>query len=205
MPRVLGELGGGTVFADTVVLTRDGRSVLEPAPLGPLLEAEVQRLRQFVADLDAGFARSPHELNASMTPQAVAARRARREERWKSETRDPVALDAAQVRLASLDAAGQRTAACGGVDAEFLAHHAERFELLAGAPADCVPTVQVRRDLVDSRRATSEVQLLTVGFGEILCGLPVASGQTPQRGTCEQAVPLLRDLDWGAVRRAIGW
>jgi hypothetical protein len=34
MPRVLGGLGGGTVHADTLVLTRDGPSVLEPAPVG---------------------------------------------------------------------------------------------------------------------------------------------------------------------------
>jgi hypothetical protein len=246
MPRVLGELGGGTVYADMVVFTRDGRSVLEPAPLGPLLEAEVIRVRQYIADLDAGFARSLRELEASMTPQAVAARRAKREERWKTETRDPaalakrldaaertdevdyarqkermtepatrdpksvwwgprLALEAAQSRLASLDAAGQRAAACGRVDTAFLAHHAVRFELLAGASADCVAMVQVRRDLIDPKQPSSEVQLLTVWFGEILSGLPLTSGQPPQRGTCEQAVPLMRELDWAAVRKAIGW
>jgi hypothetical protein len=246
MPRLLGELGGGTVYADMVVFTRDGRSVLEPAPLGPLLESEVQRLRQFIADLDAGFAGSLRQLEASMTPQAIAARRAKREERWKTETRDPaalakrldaaertdevdyarqteyrsapatrdpksvwwgprLALEAVQSRLASLDAAGQRAAACGRVDTAFLAHHAVRFEPLAGAPADCVPMVQVRRDLIDPKRPAGEVQLLSVSFGETFCGLPLASGQPPQRGTCEQAVPLMRELDWAAVRKAIGW
>ncbi|MBA4176176.1 MAG: hypothetical protein C0505_06405 [Leptothrix sp. (in: Bacteria)] len=245
-PRVLGQLGGGTVYADMVVFTRDGRSVLEPAPLGPLLESEVLRLRKSVADQETGFAGSARELEASMTPQAIAARRARREARWKRETRDPVALatrldaahridewdygrqkermsapatrdpksvwwgprlalEAAQSRLASLDAAGLRAAACGRVDAAFLAHHAVRFELLAGAPADCVPMVQVRRDLIDPKRPTSEVQLLTISFGGIFCGVPLASGPPPQGGSCEQAVPLLRDVDWAAVRRAIGW
>jgi hypothetical protein len=65
--------------------------------------------------------------------------------------------------------------------------------------------VQVRRDLIDPKRPTSEVQPLTVWSRESLCGLPLASGQPPQRGLCEQAVPLLRDIDWAAVRRAIGW
>lgn len=246
MPRVLGELGGGTVYADLIVFTRDGRSVLEPASLGPLLQSEVQRLHKLVTQQEAGFAGSLRELEASMTPQAVDARRAKREERWKTETRDPVALakrldaahrtdewdyarqkermsepatrdpksvwwsprlalEAAQSRLDSLDAAGQRAAACGRVDAAFLAHDAVRFEPLAGASADCVPMVQVRRDLIDPKRPTSDVQLLTVWSRESLCGVPLASGEPPQRGNCVQVGPLLRDIDWAAVRRAIGW
>ncbi len=246
MPRVLGELGGGMVYADMLVLTRDGRSVLEPAPVGPLLEAEVQRLLRLIADQEAGFADSLRKLEASMTPQAIAARRAKREERWKTETRDPVALarrldaaertdesdyrrqkermsapatrdpksvwwaprlalEAAQSRLASLDAAGQRAAACGRVDPAFLALDAVRFEPLAGAAADCVPMVQVRRDLIDPKRPTSEVQLLTVWSRESLCGLPLTSGRPPQSGLCEQAVPLLREIDWSAMRKAMGW
>jgi hypothetical protein len=63
----------------------------------------------------------------------------------------------------------------------------------------------VRPDLIDPKRPTSEVQLLTVWSRESLCGVPLTSGQPPQRGTCEDAVPLLREIDWDAVRRSIGW
>jgi len=92
MPRVLGEIGGGTIYVDMIVFTRDGRSALEPAPLGPLLAFEVQRLRKSATDLKEGFAGSLRQLEATMTPQAIVERRAKREERWKTETRDPVAL-----------------------------------------------------------------------------------------------------------------
>lgn len=246
MPRVLGELGGGTVYADMIVFTRDGRSALEPAPVGPLLQAQAQRLRKTVADQEAGFANSLRELEASMTPQAIAARRAKREERWKTETRDPaalaqrldaahrtdesdyarqkermtapatrdpksvwwgprLALDSVQARLAALDATARRSAACARVDSSFAAGYDVRYELAAAAPADCVPMVQVRPDLIDPKRPTSEVQLLTVWSRESLCGLPLASGQPGQRGLCENAVPLLRDIDWAALRRNLGW
>jgi len=110
-PRVLGEADGGTVYADMIIFTRDGRSALEAAALGPLLEAEAQRLRKFVAQQDAGFASSLRQLGGSMTPQAIAARRAKREERWKTESRDPAALaqrlDAA-ARTDEADTARQR-------------------------------------------------------------------------------------------------
>lgn len=246
MPRVLGELGGGTVYADMIVFTRDGRSALEPAPLGPLLEAEAKRLRKLVTEQEAGFAASLRELEASMTAQAIIARRARREERWKAETRDPLALarrldaaertdesdyarqkerltapatrdpksawwgprlalDAAQARLAVLDAAGRAGPACGRVDAAFSSGNEVRFEPAAGAAPDCVPMVQVRPDLLDATRPTHEVQLFTVWSRESLCGVPLATGQPPQRGLCETAVPLLREIEWSAVRRALGW
>ena len=246
MPRVLGEAGGGTVYADMIVFTRDGRSALDPAPLGPLLEAEAQRLRKIVTDQEAGFAASLRELEASMTPPAIAARRAKRAERWKAETRDPLALaqrldaaertdeadharqkermsapgrrepksvwwgprlalEAAQARLAGLDAAGRAAPACGRVDAAFSSGNEVRYEPAAGAPPECVPMVQVRRDLLDTERPTSEVQLFTVWSRESLCGVPFATGQPPQRGTCENVVPLLREIDWSAVRRALGW
>ncbi|NMQ27663.1 hypothetical protein E4Q23_07785 [Candidatus Accumulibacter phosphatis] len=65
--------------------------------------------------------------------------------------------------------------------------------------------VQVRADLVDPKRPTDEVRLLTAWSRKRLCGLPLASGQPPQRNLCEDAVPLLREIDWAAVRRAIGW
>jgi hypothetical protein len=79
-PRVFGEIGGGTNYQDIIVFTRDGRGTLEPAPLGPLLEAEIARLRKGIAD--AAHARAPELLEASTMPQAVAERRARREERF---------------------------------------------------------------------------------------------------------------------------
>lgn len=246
MPRVLGEAGGGTVYADMIVFTRDGRSALDPAPLGPLLEAEAQRLQKLVADQEAGFAASLRELEAAMTPPAIAARRAKRAERWKSETRDPLALgqrldgaertdesdharqkerlsapaardpksvwwgprlalDAAQARLAALDTAGRAAPACGRVDTAFSSGNDVRYEPAAGAPPDCVPMVQVRPDLLDAKRPSGEVQLFTVWSRESLCGVPFATGQPPQRGPCENVVPLLRELDWAAVRRALGW
>ena len=246
MPRVLGHAGGGTVYADLIVFTRDGRSAWVPAPLGPLLEAEVQRLRKVVADQETGFANTLRELEASMSPTAIAARRTKREERWRTETRDPaalarrldaaersdesdyirqkerltapatrdpksawwgprLALDSAQTRLAALDAAGRGSPACGRVDAAFQPAYDVRYELAAGASPDCVPMVQVRADLVDPKRPTGEVQLLTVWSRESACGLPLATGQPAQRGLCEDAVPLLREIDWAAMRRALGW
>lgn len=246
MPRVLGQAGGGTVYADMIVFTRDGRPVLEPAPLGPLLEVEAQRLRKLVTDQEAGFAASLRELEASMRPPAIAARRAKRAERWKAETRDPMALaqrldaaertdesdyarqkermsapaqrdpksvwwgprlalEAVQARLAALDPAGRAAPACGRVDAAYSSGNEVRFEPAAGAPPECVPMVQVRPDLLDTKRPTSEVQFFTVWSRENLCGVPFATGQPPQRGTCENVVPLLREIDWAAVRRALGW
>ena len=92
-PRTFGELGGGTIYADRVVFTRDGRSALVPAPIGTLLQIEVARLTKLANDLEAGFARQLQDLDASMTPQAVAERRARRERIWSKETRDPAALE----------------------------------------------------------------------------------------------------------------
>ncbi|MEQ1684208.1 MAG: hypothetical protein ABL916_11200 [Burkholderiaceae bacterium] len=246
MPRVLGEAGGGTVYADMIVFTRDGRSALEPALLGPLLEAETQRLRKLVADQEAGFAVSLRELEASMTAAAIGARRAKRAERWKAETRDPLALaqrldaaertdesdyarqkermstpanrdpksvwwgprmalEAVQARLAALDVAGRSAPACGRVDAAFSSGNEVRYEPAAGAPSDCVPMVQVRPDLLDARRPASEVQFFTLWSRESFCGVPFATGQPPQRGTCENVVPLLREIDWAVVRRAFGW
>lgn len=246
MPRVLGEVGGGTLYADMLVLTRDGRSALEPAPLGPLLEAEQQRLRKLVTEQEAGFAKSLQELEVSMTPAAVAARRAKRAERWSKETRDPaalakrldaaersdesddqrqkerlsepavrepksvwwgprLALQAAEQRLGALDAAGRSAPACGRTDPAFSAGYDVRYEPAQGAAPDCLPMVRVRPGLVEPRRPTSEVQMVTVWFRESVCGLPLASGQPPQRGPCENIVPLMREVDWSALRRTWGW
>jgi hypothetical protein len=91
-PPVLGELGGGSVFADLVFFTRDGRSPLEPAPIGPLLRAEVERLRKQVRDMENGAAQRLKEAEAAMSPERVAERRANREAVWSRETRDPAQL-----------------------------------------------------------------------------------------------------------------
>jgi hypothetical protein len=245
-PRVLGELGGGTVFADMIVFTRDARNLLEPTPLGPLLEAEVQRLGKLVAQMEAGVAASLRELEASMTPQAIATRRAKREALWQAETRDPaalarrldaaersddadharqkerltapatrdpkstwwgprLALAAAEATLAAASTAARDGPACGRIDNAFAVDNAVRFVSAAVAPRDCVPMVQVRADAVDARRLTGEVQLLTVWSRESLCGVPLAGGAPPQRGLCEDALPLLQEIDWAALRRALGW
>ena len=237
-PRTFGELGGGTVFADMIVLTRDGRSPLAPAAIGPLLEGEIARLKKIVADSERSVENSLQQLESSMTPAAVAERRARREARWKTETRDPaalalrldaaertddydylrqkeqlsspalrqprMALEALQQRLAALDAAGRQAAACARLDAAFSAPANVRFEPLGSTP-DCVPMVEVRRDLVDPRRPASEVQVMSVWFREGLCGIGLAAEAARRSERCELAVPLLRELDWGAMRRSVGW
>jgi hypothetical protein len=91
-PRVLGQLGGGTVYADLIVFTRDGRSALAPAPIGELLDLEIARLEAIVAELERGAAERLREAEASLSPEQVAARRARREQVWSRETRDPAVL-----------------------------------------------------------------------------------------------------------------
>lgn len=91
-PRVLGQIGGGTVYADVIVLTRDGRGVLEPAPIGNLLDAEIQRLPPRIAEIERGFADNIRRAEASMTPDKVAERRAKRAATWQRETRDASTL-----------------------------------------------------------------------------------------------------------------
>lgn len=248
-PRVFGEIGGGTIYQDVIVFTRDGRSALEPAPLGPLLEGEIARLRKLIADTDAGNARTLAQLEASMTPQAVAERRARREERFRKDrpradaaalaremeaaarsdeydyqrqkerltapaTRDPhsvywgprLALEAHEQRLAGLDAAGRTAPACGRVDPAFAVDNQVRYELVSAAGADCVPMVRIRRDLIDRRRPITDVQVMSIWFRESRCGEWWSSAGRPSpRGACNHFVPLLREMDWTAVRRAIGW
>jgi hypothetical protein len=246
-PRTFGELGGGTIYADMLVFTRDGRSALVPAPIGTLLQIEVARLTKLADDLEAGFARQLKDLDASMTPQAVAERRAKREGIWSKETRDPaalerrldaahrtdeyayqrqsqyfslaaprspsstlwrprLALEAAQARLAALDAAGRQQPACGRMEPGFDSLSGVRFEV-AGTMPDCVPMVQPRPDLIDPRRPVTEVQVLTVWFRESgsLCGEYFGARPLVRDGACGSFVPFLRDLDWAAARTAIGW
>lgn len=91
-PRAFGQVGGGTFYNEMLVITRDGRSVLEPAPVGPLLEGEIARFTRLIAQMDTETRRSLEELEASMTPQAKADRRARRADRWKTQFRNPTTL-----------------------------------------------------------------------------------------------------------------
>ena len=84
-PRVFGELAGGTVYLDMIVFTRDGRSALEAAPLGPLLDGEVATLRKRVATMETDWVKSLQQLEASMTPQSMAERLARREARFRQD------------------------------------------------------------------------------------------------------------------------
>jgi hypothetical protein len=244
-PRTFGELGGGTIYADMIVFTRDGRSALAPAPIGALLQIEIARLTKTAAEIEQGFARQLKDLDASMTPQAVAERRAKRERIWSKETRDPaalakrldaahrtdevdyqrqtqhfstaaprdptstvwrprLALEAAQAKLASLDAAGRQQPACGRMAPGFDSQTGVRYEV-AGSVADCVPMMQVRPDLIEPGRPVAEVQLLTVWFRESLCGETFGGKPLGRGDSCRHFVPLLREMDWAAARRAIGW
>lgn len=244
-PRTCGELAGGTIYADMIVFTRDGRSALVPAPIGALLQIEVARLTKVAGEIERNFAGRLKELDASMTPQAVAERRAKRERIWSKETREPaalakrldaahrsdesdyqrqkqyfstdaprvpastlwrprLALEAAQAKLASLDAAGRQQPACGRMEPGFDSQSGVRYEI-AGTLPDCVPMVRVRSDLIDPARPVTEVQLMTVWFGEDLCGESLGGAPLGRSALCRYAVPLLREMDWSAARKAIGW
>lgn len=91
-PRVLGQVAGGTVFAEAILFTRDGSDPLAPAPLGPLLDLEIERLSKVVADAERASAQRIREAEQSMTPERVAERRAKRETVWSRETRDAARL-----------------------------------------------------------------------------------------------------------------
>jgi hypothetical protein len=244
-PRTFGQVGGGILYNEMLAITRDGRPVLEPAPIGPLLEQEIARVRKIITDLDRGTKSSLDQLEASMTPAAKAERRARRADRWKTQfrnpttlegelaaadksdesdyqtqkarlsppaTRDPksvywaprLALEAIEQRLASLDDAGRKGGACGRVDPAFSADYGVRFEPVGSAGASCVPMVRIREDLVDPRRP-GEVQLLTIWMSESPCGEQWAGKPSLQSNRCDVAVPLLREIDWPAMRAAMGW
>ena len=91
-PRTFGQIGGGTLYNSMLVFTKDGRSVLEPAPVGALLEGEIERVKKLIADMDRNAESSLEQLEASMTPQAKAERRAKRADRWKTQFRNPTTL-----------------------------------------------------------------------------------------------------------------
>jgi hypothetical protein len=254
-PKVQGAIAGGVIYTDYLIFASDGRPALEPAPIGPLLEQEIARLREYTKGVDT--TRALQELEASMTPEAKAARRARREEVWKKETRDPLAmasrLDAAdrsdesdyqrqkadktpppetsaaardprnwywgtrlalkqlETTLDSLDAAGRGAPACARLDTSFAPHAQTRYAIVVEGQSarGCVPMARVRKDLVAPGRPTSEVQLLTVWFRESACGAkwnaPPPSTTSGRGDLCDGALPLLREMDWAAVRRAFGW
>jgi hypothetical protein len=245
-PRVLGEVGGGTVFADVIMLTRDGSSVLEPALIGDLLDLEIERLTKRVAEIERGFAENIRSADASMTPEKVAERRAKRAAAWQRETRDAaaltqrldaahrtdlvdvertrasftipstpdprhaywglkLALNAAEQLAAALGLPGRVFPACARVEPGFVSGNGVRF-LVAGSTPDCVPMMQVRADLLDPKTPVTDVQLITVHFRGSLCGEVIGGARPmPSDGKCAYAVPLLREMDWLAVRRAVGW
>ncbi|MCU0618095.1 MAG: hypothetical protein MUD17_13560 [Gemmatimonadaceae bacterium] len=245
-PRVLDTLAGGFVYADLLVFTRDGRSPLEPAPIGPLLDLEIPRLQVIVNDAERGSAERIREAEASLAPDAVAERRAKREAIWRTETPDPavltqrldaahrtdmasveetrrqftipttpdplhrywgpkLALDAARALADSLGLEGRTRPACGWTRGDTDRSDAVRYAVV-GARDGCVPMMRVRADLIDPTRPLTEVQLLMVFFrgsncGEMLAGVTayVAGGR------CGYGVPLLRELNWAALRSALGW
>lgn len=243
-PRVHATIAGGTLLTTQFLLTRDGRSVLEPAPLAPLLEQEIARHRTSIEQADAARARTLAELEASMTPAAKSNRRARRAESWKNTfrnpdtmareldaadksdessfqqeqqrltvpvTRDPgsvywgprLARDALAGRLASLNATERSGGACWRRDATFRGDLGDRFEP-AGSVSGCEPLFRVRRDLVDPK-TPNDVQLLRLSFGESACGAEWAVPVGAARTKCDVALALLRELDWSAVKVALGW
>jgi hypothetical protein len=99
-PTVHARAGGGAVYGQWFIATRDGSPALAPVPLALLLELDIAQLKKRAADSERGFASSLRELEASMTPEAAATRRARRQAAWARETKDPDAmtrrLDAAE-------------------------------------------------------------------------------------------------------------
>jgi hypothetical protein len=246
-PRVYGQIGGGAVYGGYFIATRDGRPALVPATLAALLEVDIAMLKKRVADNERGFASALRELDTSMTPEAVAARRAKRAAAWAKEARGPAAmaqrLDAAartddadyerqkayrtapptpdprnvhwgprlalqslEQQLAGLDAAGRQAQACGHTDTAFPADLAVRWAAAGtGAPAGCRPMVRIRDDLIGPGKP-EDVRIFIAWLGEEHCGQ--AFGGAPMklaRTSCPLFTPLLRDLDWVALRRSFGW
>jgi hypothetical protein len=243
-PVAHASIGGGTVYAAMLVITRDGRPLLAPAPLGRLLELDIAQLRKRVDEDERLNANALRELEASMTPEAVAARRARREAAWARETRDPaamlrrldaaertdesdyarqkarlagseapdprdarwgprLALQAMETQLAALDAAARAAPACAWRDTRFPRLLDVRWAARGpGEPADCRPMVALRDDLIGPGRP-EDVRLLTAWLRDAQCGRSWSQPGTD--GICSRIVATLRDLDWPAVRRALGW
>jgi hypothetical protein len=247
----LGQLGGGWIYADGIVFTRDGLPPFEPAPIGALLELEIARLSKMIeGDVKRG-AEIVRRIEAQWTPEKRAESRARRDKRWARDFPDPekrakrileeerierarddetvwrhtlpaqpdprhpmwqprLGIQAAQQLRASLDAQGRRQPACGRIAPNLPQTLNVRYEVV-GSPAagtQCSPLVMVR-DLVDPKRPAGEIQMVFVYFrgsrcGELWAGRVLAP-MTERGERCSYGVPLLREMDWGAFRRAIGW
>lgn len=237
-------VGGGTVYAANLVITRDGRSALAPAPLGRLLELDIARLKQQVAETERLGGSALRELEASMTPEAVAARRARREAAWARETRDPaamlrrldaaertdqadyerqktrlagserpdpkdvrwgarLALQAMEAQLAALDAAGRAAPACGWRDTQFPRLLDVRWAARGPSePPECQAMAALRDDLLGPGRP-EDVRIVTAWLRDARCGR--LWDQAPADSVCGRIGATLRELDWAALRRALGW
>lgn len=247
-PRLVAELGGGQLYGSYLVITHDGRPALAPAPIGTLLDADIAFQRKTTADQERGWAHSLRELEASMTPEAITARRAKREAHWQKETRDPtalakrldaaartdevdtqrqrermsapakqdprsvywgprLALQALEQQLAKLDAAGRQAGACGWRDTAFHPGQDVRWAVSGtGAPANCLPMVQIRSDLLAGAGKPDEVRVFMAWMSEDHCGL-AWEGETRPRTSlrCAHHLPLLRGIDWAALRKSWGW
>lgn len=247
-PRLVAQLGGGQLYGSYLIITRDGQAALTPVPIGTLLERDIAFQRKTIADQERGWANSLGELEVSMTPEAVAARRAKREAHWQKETRDPaalakrldaaartdeadtqrqrerlsapatpdprsvywgprLALQALEQQLAKLDEAGRQAGACGWRDTAFHPGQDVRWAIGgSSAPPNCLPMVQIRADLLAGAGRTDEVRIFIAWMGEEHCGL-AWNGDTGPRGSsrCAHHLPLLRGIDWVALRKSWGW
>ena len=247
-PRLVAELGGGQLYGSYLVITHDGRPALTPAPIGTLLETDIAFQRKTIADQERGWANSLRELEASMTPEAITARRAKREAHWQKETRDPaalakrldaaartdevdtqrqrermsppatqdprsvywgprLALQALEQQLAKLDVPGRQAGACGWRDSAFHPGQDVRWAVVGtGAPANCLAMVQIRSDLLAGAGKPDEVRIFIAWMSEEHCGL-AWEGETRPRTSlrCAHHLPLLRGIDWAALRKSWGW
>jgi hypothetical protein len=247
-PRLVAELGGGQLYGSYLIITRDGQAALTPVPIGTLLERDIAFQRKTIADQERGWANSLRELEVSMTPEAVAARRAKREAHWQKETRDPaalakrldaaartdeadtqrqrermsapatpdprsvywgprLALQALEQQLAKLDEAGRQAGACGWRDTAFHPGQDVRWAIGgSSAPPNCLPMVQIRADLLAGAGKPDEVRIFIAWMGEEHCGL-AWNGDAGPRGSsrCAHHLPLLRGIDWAALRKSWGW
>jgi len=247
-PRLVAEVGGGQLYGSYLIITRDGQPALAPAPIGTLLEADIAFQRKTIADQERGWAHSLRELEASMTPEAITARRAKREAHWQKETRDPaalakrldaaartdeadtqrqrermsaaatqdprsvywgprLALQALEQQLAKLDATGRQAGACGWRDTAFHPGQDVRWAVSGtGTPANCLPMAQIRSDLLAGASRPDEVRIFIAWLSEDHCGL-AWEGETRPRTSlrCAHHLPLLRGIDWAALRKSWGW
>lgn len=85
----IGQVGGGWIYDDAIVFTRDGAPPFEPAPIGALLELEIARLSKLIeGDVKRG-AETVRRIEAQWTPEKLAESRARRDKSWARQFPDP--------------------------------------------------------------------------------------------------------------------